>query len=362
VKALVGTRKGLFTLAESGGHWQVEAVDFLGEPVTSVVAVDGVVVAGLDLGHFGTHIWRHDGHAWTEVAAPAYPTRPDDAIDASPFTGQPWPWAVQMPWVLEAGHPDQIGRLWCGTIPGGLFRSDDLGDSWELNHPLWDHPDRLRWNGGGYDWPGVHSVSVDPRSPRTVLVGVSCGGAWVSDDDGATWQVTTGMRNEYLPPDQAYDPVGQDPHRLARCGAHPDVVWNQHHNGCFRSADGGRTWTEIVERAPSVFGFAVAAHPTDAGTAWFVPAVKDECRVPVGGVMAVSRTTDGGATFEVLTAGLPAPHAYDLVYRHALDVDATGERLLMGSTTGSLWATGNGGDRWELVSSTLPPINVVRFA
>ena len=37
-----------------------------------------------------------------------------------------------------------------------------------------------------------------------------------------------------------------------------------------------------VHAAPPVHGFVVAVHPQEAGTAWFVPAVKDECRVPVG--------------------------------------------------------------------------------
>jgi hypothetical protein len=362
MRAFVGTRKGMFTLrTNQRGHWSVDAVDFLGEPVTAIVATGGSVVAGLGTGHFGTHLWRDDGSGWNEIAAPEYPRRPDDADDVSPFTQEPWPWTVQLAWVLEAGHRDHPGQLWCGTIPGGLFRSDDLGASWELNLALWDHPARREWLGGGYDWPGVHTVSPDPRAPDSLLVGVSCGGAWVSDDCGTTWEVTAGMRNEYLPPDQAYHPFNQDPHRLARCAADPDVVWNQHHNGCFRSVDGGRSWTEIERREPSVFGFAVAAHPSDPSTAWFVPAVKDELRVPVDGQLAVSRTTDGGASFDVLTNGLPGPHAYDLVYRHALDVDVSGEHLLMGSTTGSLWSSGNGGDRWELVTANLPPVNVVRI-
>jgi photosystem II stability/assembly factor-like uncharacterized protein len=215
--------------------------------------------------------------------------------------------------------------------------------------------------GGGYDWPGVHSVSVDPRHPDSVLIGVSCGGAWITDDGGSTWTVTHGMRNEYMPPGEEYTPHTQDPHRLARCAAHPDVVWNQHHNGCFRSVDGGRTWIEITERAPSVFGFAVAAHPTDPDVAWFVPAVKDELRVPVDGRFVVSRTTDGGASFDVLAEGLPDHHAYDLVYRHGLDVDASGDVLAMGSTTGSLWTSDSAGERWSLVSSNLPPVHFARF-
>jgi len=50
----------------------------------------------------------------------------------------------------------------------------------------------------------------------------------------------------------------------------------------------------------------------------------------------VTRTRDGGRTFETLSHGLPQQHAYDLVYRHALDVDETGDWLACGSTTGSL--------------------------
>jgi photosystem II stability/assembly factor-like uncharacterized protein len=84
--------------------------------------------------------------------------------------------------------------------------------------------------------------------------------------------------------------------------------------------------------------------------------------VPVGGRVVVTRTRDGGQSFEELSNGLPQEHAYDLVYRHALDVDRSGERLVMGSTTGGLWVSEDGGDRWETVSVHLPPIYQVRFA
>ncbi len=362
MKALVGTRKGLFTLAYNKARWQIDHVDFLGEPVpAAVVDEGGRTFAALGTGHWGAHLWRHDGKNWNEVATPQYPPRPDDADDVSPMTQQPWPWALDLMWTLETGHADRPGELWCGTIPGGLFRSADSGATWELNRPLWDTPERATWFGGGYDFPGIHTVSVDPRSADTILVGISCGGAWITRDGGASWTVTTGMRNEYMPPGEEYTPSAQDPHRLARCAGHPDVVWNQHHNGCFRSTDGGATWSEITERPPSVFGFAVAAHPSDPNTAWFVPAVKDEMRVPVDGALVVTRTTDGGKSFDSFGEGLPADHAYDLIYRHGFDVDPTGEHLLMGSTTGSLWASGNAGETWTTVAPNLPPIYFARF-
>ena len=111
----------------------------------------------------------------------------------------------------------------------------------------------------------------------------------------------------------------------------------------------------------SAFGFAVAVHPRDPETAWFVPAIKDEKRYPADGHVIVNRTRDGGKTFQTLTSGLPQQHAYDLVYRHALDIDESGEVLAFGSTTGSLWVTENGGDSWQTISSNLPPIHSVRF-
>jgi hypothetical protein len=165
----------------------------------------------------------------------------------------------------------------------------------------------------------------------------------------------------YVPPELREAPNLQDPHRLVQCPASPDVFWVQHHNGVFRSRDGAASWVEIAERPPSVFGFAVAVHPRDPDTAWFAPALKDECRVPVAGQVVVARTRDGGASFELLREGLPQQHAYDLVYRHALAVDETGERLAMGSTTGSLWVSEDQGERWLQLSANLPPIDAVRF-
>jgi hypothetical protein len=91
-----------------------------------------------------------------------------------------------------------------------------------------------------------------------------------------------------------------------------------------------------------------------------VPAHSDAQRVPVDGRMVVTRTRDGGRTFETIGEGLPARDAYHLVYRHGLAVGSDGETLAMGSTTGGLWVSENGGAAWTCVSRDLPPIAVVR--
>ena len=276
---------------------------------------------------------------------------------------EPKPASLSEIWALETGGPDEESLLWCGTILGGLFRSNDRGDSWELVQSLWDDPDRLHWFGGGKDDPGIHSICVDPRDSKHVLVGVSCGGVWVTEDGGESWACKAdGMRAEYVPPERANDPVIQDGHRMVQCRDNPDALWVQHHNGVFRSVDCSESWQEIENVPPSVFGFAVAVHPHDSQTAWFVPGVNDECRVPVDRQLVVTRTKDGGKTFDVLRDGLPQENCYDIVFRHALDIDETGDVLAMGSSTGGLWITENGGDNWTGISSCLPQIYCVRFA
>jgi photosystem II stability/assembly factor-like uncharacterized protein len=169
------------------------------------------------------------------------------------------------------------------------------------------------------------------------------------------------MRAESAPPEQQYEPIGQDVHCVVQCAANPEVMWVQHHNGIFKSTDGAASWLEITDVKPSTFGFPVAVHPKDPNTAWFVPSTKDEKRCPTDGKVVVTRTRDGGKSFEILTKGLPQTYAYDLVYRHGLDVDESGNKLAFGSTTGSVWITENGGDSWQNVSSNLPPVYAVRF-
>jgi hypothetical protein len=111
----------------------------------------------------------------------------------------------------------------------------------------------------------------------------------------------------------------------------------------------------------SCFGFAAAVHPREPNTAWFVPAIKDEKRIPADGKLVVTRTRDGGKSFTELRAGLPQENAYDLVYRHGLAIDDSGDRLALGSTTGGVWISGDQGDSWQVLPARLPPVYAMRF-
>ena len=125
---------------------------------------------------------------------------------------------------------------------------------------------------------------IDPSDPSGIRVGVSTAGVWASTDAGNSWNlINRGMYAEHMRPSCATIRLSKTsavwrtaPPILRSCGA--SIT-----NGVFRSEDAGATWREATAIQPSKFGFAVAAHPSDPKTAWFVPAIKDERRIPVDG-------------------------------------------------------------------------------
>jgi photosystem II stability/assembly factor-like uncharacterized protein len=351
-RMLVATRKGLLQLVRKNGDWEIARTNFPGVAVTAALADprDGALYSVLRHGHFGSKLHRSDddGRSWTELPAPAFPAE---------AAGSP---ALFQVWTLEAGGAGEKSKLWAGALPAGLFVSADRGEHWQLVSALWNVPEREKWFGGGYDDAGIHTISPDPRDPGRVFVAISCGGIWDSPDSGNSWTLRgDGLVAAYMPPELAGQKETQDPHRVARCAAAPDTMWMQHHCGIFRSTDAGATWAQLKLPVDD-FGFAVAAHPGDPLTAWFVPAIKDEMRVPRDGALSVTRTNDGGKSWQSFRAGLPQRDAFDLIYRHGLDVDATGKQLAMGSTTGSLWTSEDAGEAWRLVNAHLPPVYAVR--
>ncbi|TNE85962.1 MAG: glycosyl hydrolase [Deltaproteobacteria bacterium] len=355
---LLGTRKGLFTLVDDGRGYAVTDLAHAGIPVQYAMrdARDGTIWAALDHGHWGAKLARKrvDG-AWEEVQAPAYP---DGEVLK---TGAPA--TLEQIWIIAEGGEDNPDRLYIGTNPGGLFVSEDRGDTWELVRGLWDHPTRLGgmgWFGGGRDTPGIHSILVDPRYNERVLVGISCAGVFETADGGATWIPRNhGVTADFLP-----DPtseVGVDPHFVAMSPTDPEVLWQQNHCGIWVSRDGATRWTAVHEpEGPAKFGFPICVHPDKPGTAWVIPGISDGKRMAIDGKLMVLRTDDFGETWTSTSEGLPQENAWDIVFRHAFD--NRGERLAFGSTTGNAFVSTDGGSRWTSLGNHFPPVYSVRFA
>ncbi len=171
-RILAATRKGLFIIERNGSGnvpWSITRTAFLAEHVIMALSDlrDGSLYAALYTGHFGSkmHRSRDGGETWDEIGVPEYP-EPKEGDLHKDMWGKTIEWKLDRIWALETGGPDNSGLLWCGTLPGGLFRSEDHGASWQLVESLWNEPRRKEWMGGGADLPGIHSVCVDPRDSR----------------------------------------------------------------------------------------------------------------------------------------------------------------------------------------------------
>jgi photosystem II stability/assembly factor-like uncharacterized protein len=384
-RILIGTRKGSFFAEKKASGWSLKLAGHSGVGV-NFVAKDphsGHLWAALGHGHWGAKLSRSkdNGATWADSTQIKYPpgarylAPPDPSEQAA--ADEPTRYTARNAtllklWVLAFdGH----GKMYVGTIPGGVFTSEDGGESFELNRPLWNHDSRggdlfstegngkTHWFGtpasDGEFAPGIHSIEIDPRNPKRVLVGISTAGVLETTDGGQTWQgKNRGLLNDYLPEPEAE--WGHDAHALSICKGNPDHVWQQNHCGVFYSADNAASWKRVSQKDVGVhFGFPIVADEADGQRAWVVPGTSDMERMAIGGGLFVGRTTNGGASWEQLRRGLPQENAHDVVYRHALA--KSGSRLAFGSTTGNLYVTEDHGDSWQTLGNNLPPIYSVRF-
>jgi photosystem II stability/assembly factor-like uncharacterized protein len=388
---LLGTRKGTILFDRVKSSWQPRPIAHAGVPVCYATRDprDGTLWASLDHGHWGPKLSRsRDGGAtWTDISSLKYPQgaryvvkylpTPDFNPDSPSAVPEYADATVLKIWNIAFGGANQPNRLYAGTIPGGLFVSDDGGDSWELNRPLWNHPSRggdlfagdattqNQWNGTpasidyGVFEPGIHSIVVHTDNPNHLYVAVSTAGVIETTDGGQSWQSRNhGMTNDYMP-----EPESEwchDPHFVTHCTGQPNHMWQQNHFGVFYSKDGAKHWEKVSKPEQNVnFGFPIVADAKDGQTAWVVPARADSERMSIDGGLFVARTSDGGQSWQSFRTGLPQDNAYDIILRHGLD--ASGDCVCFGSTSGNLYLSEDRGETWVCLGNNFPPIYSVRF-
>jgi hypothetical protein len=350
VTVAVGTIKGAFLLR--GG--EVEGPLFKGERVPAFAfdtrATPARMLAGSTSDWWGSGVRFSDdgGQSWSDPE-----TRPlRFPADTGASLGQVWQ--------IQPSTPDAPDTTYAGVEPAALFRSDDRGETWSLVPGLWDHPHRPQWQ-PGFGGLGLHTILVDPRDPERLLVAISAGGVYRSDDGGETWM----PRNVNVPlgdDPTARPEFGQCVHKVSRDAEDPDRLFMQNHGGLFRSDDRADTWNDVAVDVPSDFGFPMVTHPRIGNTAYAIPLDPYYRCVPDAQCL-VWRTQDAGTSWQPLGSGLPQQGAHFTVLRDAFCHDGADPLgLYFGTRTGQVYTSTDEGESWELLVEHLPAVLCVRAA
>jgi photosystem II stability/assembly factor-like uncharacterized protein len=84
------------------------------------------------------------------------------------------------------------GTVYAGTQMTALYRSTDGGASFEELKSVQELPSKPTWSfPPAPDTHHVHQITLSTDQPETVVFGVELGGVFHSNDRGETWQLTT---------------------------------------------------------------------------------------------------------------------------------------------------------------------------
>ena len=354
---LVGTMKGafIFRADESRKNWTVDGPHFRGEAVYAMLhdtrGGRSRTYAAATSMHWGPTLRISDdlGATWSS------PER--QAVRFPEDSGR----ALAQIWQIAPGRANEPNVLYCGVEPAALFESRDGGETWEPNKGLLNHEHQPKWQPGGGGLC-LHTIVLDPTNSRRMLIAMSTGGVYRTDDGGKTWRArNAGVRAQFMPPDQRYPEFGQCVHKVVQHPERPGRLFLQNHWGLYRSDDWGDSWHDIANGVPSDFGFAMQMHPHDPDTVYIVPIEADMFRATPEAKLRVYRTKNAGASWEALTRGLPQSDAYENVLRDALSADSFDSAgIYFGTRSGKLFGSRDEGATWTEMADGLPPIVCVK--
>jgi hypothetical protein len=369
VNLVVSTRKGVFLFRSDASRksWDSSGPFVQGIDVNHAVMDprNGTVYATANDPWFGPQVKYSRAMGETWIDAKSHPRfagdpAPQEGPDAVPWFFQEQK-VIDRCWQITPGETPET--LYCGVAPAALFKSTDGGATWKENMGLSNHETRPTWQPGAGGMC-LHSIVQDPADARRMWIAISAAGVFRTEDGGESWQTAAqGIRSEsaaFDPNIELYPAHGQCVHHIEKAPGAGQRLYAQAHLGTYRSDDGGNSWVDITAGLPSEFGLTMTLHPRDPETMYTFPLVGGEFRVPPEGKMAVWRTQDSGKTWKPLTNGFPKEKAFMGVYRQALTTDKLDPAgVYVGTNTGQLYASANEGERFELITANLPPIDAV---
>jgi photosystem II stability/assembly factor-like uncharacterized protein len=200
-----------------------------------------------------------------------------------------------------AVDPNNAAKYFVASASGGVWRTVNNGNTWT---PVFDRE-------GSYS---IGAITLDPKNPLTVWVGtgennsqrsVSYGnGLYKSDDGGKTWR-NVGLRTSEHIGRIAIDPKDSNIVYVAAQGP----LWGPGGDrGLYKTTDGGKTWHQILKISENTGVSDVEIDPNDPNTLYAAAYQRRRhmwTLIDGGPESAIYKSTDAGATWNRLRAGLP---------------------------------------------------------
>lgn len=271
---ILGTSHGVIIGNWDTGTWTERIRGLTDQPITSIIAREGVILAGTPAGVFRSAdlgaSWLPASHGLSER---------------------------HIRWL--AYHPAISDCEFAGTEPANIFVSRDGGANWRLCPEVAQLRDTHSWS-LPYS-PAAGCIRGFAFHGKRVYAAAEVGGVLRSDDTGATWRIAAASST----PEADRGTVHPDVHDVLVHPHSPELVFAATGGGLYRSADGGETW-ECLYRCY-------------CRTAWIDP--NNPQHIILGAALPVERqgkieeTRDGGQTWRPVSAGLATPWPNTMVER-----------------------------------------------
>jgi photosystem II stability/assembly factor-like uncharacterized protein len=243
-----------------------------------------------------------------------------------------------------AFHPEISDYEFAGTEPAGIFVSQNGGDSWKGCAEVFALRDKHKW------WlpysPEAGCVRGFAIHGQRAYAAVEVGGLLRSDDGGVTWGLAPGSDGDpaFREPQPGF--IHADVHSVEVHLSSPNLLFAPTNAGFYRSADGGATFERINK-----FGYTRACwvNPNDANHILIGPARG------VDSSGTVLETRDGGQSWHDATRGLDTPWAHHMVERFK----QAGEMLFAVLSNGEVFETPLDTLVWTQVLPAIEGVNAL---
>jgi hypothetical protein len=313
----LATDNGL-AICERDNGWRIVRRGLEGQRVISVIAREGVILAGTTDGVFRS---ADEGLTWGEASAGLSQRH--------------------IRWL--AYHPDISDLEFAGTEPAAIFVSRNGGDSWAECPEVANLREKHGWS-LPYS-PEAGCVRGFAFHGERGYAAVEVGGVLRSDNRGARWRLADGSDGS---PDLAGPPepfIYPDVHSLHVHPSSPDLVDAATGSGFYRSSDGGKTWELLYD----CYCRSVWTDPADPAHLILGPAD----HVNSGGRIEESR--DGGCSWNMASEGLDVPWRSHMV-EHFIQI---GSALFAVLSNGELLWTALAALEWKHTLTDLEKVNAV---